>query len=94
MFPIELGIVVPVFGRLEVFEHDGADFGSDCCQTTAQILVGFVVSGNIEWRGVPVKQIVEVGMEIGHAIDYQAGKLHGCSFNSDFSIVKKSKVSS
>lgn len=62
MFPIELGVVVPVFGRLEVFEHDSTDLGSDCCQTTAQILVGFVVSGNIEGGGVSVKQIVEVGM--------------------------------
>lgn len=41
-----------------------------------------------------VVQIIQIGFPVGHAADNSRRKLAGCSFNSDFSIVKEGEIRS
>lgn len=43
---------------------------------------------------MPIVKIVEVSMEVGHAINYKTRELHGSSLNGSLSIVQESEIGS
>ena len=92
LFTVKFGVVESVFGRIESFYHNWAQFGTDCRQTTTKIFVSFKIGGNVERRSMTIVKVVPVCVKIAHVVDYQTGKLHGCRFNCCVSIVKQSKI--
>jgi hypothetical protein len=93
LFAVEFGIVVAQFGGLEVFEDDRTDFGADGGQAAGEVFVGLVVGGDVEGRCVSVIEVVEVGVDVAHAVHNQTRQLQGCGLYGSFSIVQQSEVS-
>ena len=92
LLSVQFGNVVSEFRGLEVPHHDGTQLGTNCSQTPTQVFIGLVVGGNVEGRSVTIIEVVEVGMNVGHAIYHKTWELHGCSLHCSLSIVKQSKV--
>jgi hypothetical protein len=94
MFSVEFGVIVSQFWSLEMIIHNIADFLSNGGKTTQQIFVSVVISGNIEWRCVTVIQILQIGLNVVHAIDNCCWQLACRSFNCNLAVMKYSKISS
>lgn len=92
MVSVKLCIVISQFWGFEVLQEETAKFGANCGETAADVLVSFVVGGDVEWRGMAIIKIVEIGVEVGHAVDDETRQLSSCSLNRGLAVVEHSEI--
>lgn len=91
---VELGVVEAQLGNLEVPEQGVAQLGGVGGKTAADVLVALLVGGDVQGRGVPVVEVVEVGVEVGHVVHHDAGQLGARSLHCCLPVVQHSEVRS
>lgn len=89
---VELRVVVAQLGCFEVLEQQTADLRADGREAATEVLVAFVVGGDVEGRGVAVVEVVEVGVEVGHVVHHQAGQLRARCLDCRLAVVQHSEV--